>query len=413
MNYYSHMDGDSDQLTLVDLFCGAGGLSLGLQQAGLKPVYAADKWACAVETYRANLGEHVTEIELTESHALPDADVFAGGPPCQGFSSAGRRVAEDERNSLVRVYANLIATHRPRAFIFENVEGFLTTGTGSFLIDLLDPLIDAGYLIHLRKVNAANYGVPQHRKRTIAIGGLGWDPGFPLPTHAAHGAPGAHLTASYKPPTPSLREALASLPPASTKPHGHPYDHYYKPLEGDDLERAKLLGAGQRMRDLPEHLQHASYRKRASRRVKDGTPSEKRGGAPAGVRRLAADEPSKAITGAALRDFIHFAEDRPLTLRECARLQTFPDWFNFTGKAAERVQQIGNSVPVRLATAVGIHLVNGLKKAEAANVPGRLCSFRPTASGGMSPRLKAVCELVQARYHPEPVNGQGLIQWQT
>ena len=406
------MSSGSNNLTLVDLFCGAGGLSLGLQQAGLKPLFAADKWASAVETYRANLGDHAVETELADSTSLPDADVYAGGPPCQGFSSAGRRIAEDERNSLVRVYSNLIAEHRPRAFVFENVEGFLTTGTGRFLVDLLDPLIEAGYLIHLRKVNAANYGVPQHRKRTIAIGGLGWDPGFPSPTHAAHGAPGAHLTAQSKPLTPSLSEALESLPPASTDHPGDPQDHFFKPLEGDDLERARLLGPGQRMRDLPEHLQHASYRKRAFRRVKDGTLSEKRGGAPAGVRRLVAEEPSKAITGAALRDFIHYAEDRPLTLRECARLQTFPDWFHFTGSIADRVQQIGNSVPVRLAEAVGRHLVQGLQSADPADRPGRLCSFRPTASSGMSPRLKAVCELVQSRYQPEPINGQGAIQWQ-
>lgn len=362
------------------------------------PIFAADIWRPAVATYRANLGDHVQELALDESTPLPDADVYAGGPPCQGFSSAGRRVADDERNSLVRVYANLIASHRPRAFVFENVEGFLTTGRGRFLVDLLDPLIAAGYCIHVRKVNAANYGVPQHRKRIIAIGGLGCDPGFPAPTHRAYGAPGAHLSARVKPPTPTVRDAIADLPAPATEAPGDPHDHYCCSLQGDDLERARHLMPGQRMRDLPEHLQHESYRKRAFRRVCDGTPTEKRGGAPSGIRRLVGDEPSKAITGAALRDFIHYDQDRPLTLRECARIQSFPDDFVFTGSVADRVQQIGNSVPVGLATAIGRHLVEGLSQDRGAGLPGQLLSFVPTASEGMSPSLREVCDLVARRF---------------
>ena len=95
-------------------------------------------------------------------------------------------------------------------------------------------------------------------------------------------------------------------------------DHTFTPLEGADLQRAELLQPGQRMADLPEELWHDSYRKRAFRRVMDGTPTERRGGAPSGVRRLRSDEPSKAITGGSLRDFLHPNENRSLTIRECA-----------------------------------------------------------------------------------------------
>jgi len=387
------------QLTVADLFCGSGGLSLGLREAGFEPVLAVDCWTPAVDTYRANLGDHVSSESIDDSTAFPDTDVIAGGPPCQGFSSAGRREADDERNSLVKVYANLIARHRPRAFIFENVEGFLTTGRGQFVLDLLEPLVEAGYQIHLRKVNAANFGVPQHRKRVVAIGGLGWNPGFPGPTHRAFGAPGAHLTATRHPPTPTLADAIASLPPAAPQPPGDPLDHYARPLEGEDLERAKRLGEGQSMRNLPEHLWHESFRRRAFRRVMDGTPCDERGGAPAGVRRLIGAEPSKAITGGSLRDFLHPTENRPLTVREAARIQTYPDTFTFRGSQADRIQLIGNSVPPRLGRAIGAHLIGAMRSAKVpAHPEGRLLSFIPTLSDGKSPILQEVCEIVERRF---------------
>lgn len=386
-------------LTVTDLFCGAGGLSLGLREAGFEPIRAVDCWAPAVETYRANLGDHVSSESIDDSTLFEDSDVIAGGPPCQGFSSAGRREEDDERNSLVRVYANLIARHRPRAFIFENVEGFLTTGRGRFVLDLLEPLVEAGYQIHLRKINAANFGVPQHRKRVLALGGLGWNPGFPEPTHRAFGTPGAHLAASRRPPTPTLADALAGLPPAFSSPPGSPSDHFFRPLEGEDLARAKLLGPGQSMRDLPEHLWHDSYRRRAFRRVMDGMPTEKRGGAPAGVRRLLADEPSKAITGGSLRDFLHPTEDRSLTVREAARIQTYPDTFTFTGGQADRIQLIGNSVPPGLAKAIGEHLRRAMSNAQPdERAKGRLLSFVPTLSEGKSPALQETCEAVERRF---------------
>src|SRR5262249_1410791 len=143
------------------------------------------------------------------------ANVIVGGPPCQGFSSAGLRRPDDERNSLVRVFSRLVARAKPLAFMFENVEGFLTGSRGDFVVDLLEPLLSAGYRIHLRKVNAANFGIPQHRKRVVAIGGLGWDPTFPEPTHTAYGAPGAHLAAKRLPRGPSLADALKGLPRAT------------------------------------------------------------------------------------------------------------------------------------------------------------------------------------------------------
>ncbi|HLC43172.1 MAG TPA: DNA cytosine methyltransferase, partial [Methylomirabilota bacterium] len=147
-----------------------------------------------------------------------------------------------------------IVRHKPLAFVFENVEGFLTAEDGARVLDLLDPVIGAGYRVHLRKVNAANYGVPQHRKRVIVIGELGWDPSFPPPTHRAHGAPGADLVSGRLPLTPSLSDALRGLPEPSIGESDDPLDHSYTPLQGMDLKRAEALEPGQTMRYLPKEL---------------------------------------------------------------------------------------------------------------------------------------------------------------
>lgn len=392
------MDSSCATPTLVDLFCGAGGLSLGFQLAGFRLVHAIDNWKPAIDTYRANIGDHIVEGNIRAFTEIPESTVVTGGPPCQGFSSAGKRRGDDARNSLVTVFARLVARMKPRAFVFENVEGFLTGADGRFVLDLLAPVLEAGYRVHLRKINAANYGVPQHRKRVVAIGGLGWDPSFPQPTHSAHGAPGAHLAAKRLPPTPCLAESLADLPPPSDCEPSTPPDHVRKPLEGLDFARAELLKPGQTMRDLPEELWHDSYRRRAFRRVMDGIPTERRGGAPSGLRRLRADEPSKAITGGSLRDFLHPFEHRPLTNRECAHLQTFPSDFVFFGSKADRAQLIGNAVPPLLAQRIAELLLADLNTPQETKSGGTLLTFVPTLSNGMSPALESVVCEVRRRF---------------
>jgi DNA (cytosine-5)-methyltransferase 1 len=397
--------------TVVDLFCGAGGLTLGLHWAGFQTLAAFDNWGPAVQTFHLNLGPQACQAAIGDEIDLPRASLFVGGPPCQGFSSAGARRKDDQRNSLVAIYARIIARHKPAAFLFENVEGFLTHNHGHHVFELLDPLIDAGYRIHLRKINAANYGIPQLRKRVIAIGVLRRDFDFPAPTHRAHGAPGAHLAGQCLPLTPSLAECLAGLPNATNTGPSEALDHTYAPLEGLDLERAHRLQPGQIMRDLPENLWHQSYRRRAYRRVKDGLPTERRGGAPAGLRRLTPDAPSKAITSSAIRDFIHPYEDRPLTIRECARIQTFPDTFRFVGSKADRATLIGNAVPPKLAEVFGRSLVNTLQERSPDKEGGRLLSFVPTLSDGMSPVLHGVIREVERRFTVSTEAGEQLTLW--
>jgi DNA (cytosine-5)-methyltransferase 1 len=389
-------------LRVIDLFSGCGGLSLGFRRAGFNVTQAFDNWQPAVQTYRQNFDHPISQVDLREISDLDQTDVIVGGPPCQGFSSAGMRRGSDSRNTLVSTFSLLIAKVLPRAFVFENVEGFLTGEDGKFVFELLEPLVEAGYRIHLRKVNTANYGVPQHRKRVLAIGGLDWDPSFPEHTHSALGAPGAHLNNRYGLPyAPTLADAISDLPPAtvgSRSQNVSAFDHSCSALGPVDRERIKHLAPGQRMRDLPEELWHDSYKTRANRRVSDGTPSEKRGGAPSGIRRLRSDEPSKAITGAGTREFIHPTEDRTLTIRECARLQTFPDNFTFSGTNSEKIQQIGNAVPPMFALAIAKSLRSDLLHAKQVNGRGSLLSFHPTSSQGMSPILQKVWGKVEERF---------------
>ena len=152
------------------------------------------------------------------------------------------------------------------------------------------------------------------------------------------------------------------------------------------------------MKDLPERLWHETYRRRAYRRVMDGTPTERRGGAPAGLRRLIGDQPSKAITSGAISEFVHPTENRTLTLRECARLQTFPDEFQFAGTLSEKALLIGNAVPPRLAEMFGLHLQAAMRNSLGLEDEPGLKSFLVTNASAMSPALKQTVAAVEKRY---------------
>ena len=386
--------------TVVDLFAGAGGLSFGFRKAGFQTIWAADHNVAATETFKRNVDERVVCTAIKPQTDCPHAAVITGGPPCQGFSSAGMRRGGDARNTLVSVFAQVVARIRPEAFVFENVEGFMTSEKGRHVYDLLSPLIGAGYLIHLRKINAANFGIPQHRKRVVAIGGLGFEPTFPAPTHYAFGAPGTHHIARQCSRTLTIADAINSLPQPTTRAPGQPEDHYYTQIDTGRLSKLLLLKQGQTMRDLPEEEWHPSYRRRAYRRVQDGTPTERRGGAPSGMRRLRADQPSKAITAGASSEFVHPYEDRFLTLRECARLQTFPDTFAFYGTKAERALLIGNAVPPKLSEVIAKQLLQDLRTKKRHDIPGALVSFISGPSTAVSPALRRVTDMVNVHFHP-------------
>ncbi len=399
-----------------DLFAGAGGLSLGLEQAGFRCAFADDNWTPACQTFQSNF-PHVPLVQADASDldasSILDAAaskqsplLVTGGPPCQGFTSAGPRRVGDVRNNLVAEFSRLVVQLLPEWVLFENVEGFLTLDKGRFVLDLITPLVETGYWIRLRKINVANYGIPQLRKRVIVLARRFADPGFPEPTHYAFGAPGVdRIGANRLPRTATVRDAFLNLSTAA--PTDEPTDVETRPISEDELKRIRGLRQGGTMRDLPKELQHSSYSRRANRRVSDGTPTERRGGAPAGLRRLVADEPSKAITSAASRELIHPYEDRPITLRECARIQAFPDSFVFRGTRSARAIQIGNAVPPPFARILGTHILRSHHRSCDSTIAdhGQLVELTVSNSDGMSPALETLVDRVTARH---PAGGRQL-----
>ena len=324
---------------------------------------------------------------------------------------------EDPRNSLVRHYVRLLEGIKPKWFVMENVEGLLTNDGGLHVRDAVEAFLNAGYAVNLEKVYAQGYGVPQRRKRVLIVGNrIGHDFVFPNAVTLFSGS-------IFRKGEITFSTATSDLPPATTdagKPLAHigppknelqtylrgdaktVTDHFSTSLSEIQLERVRGLSPGQTMKDLPEHLQHESFRRRAFRRVMDGTPVERRGGAPSGLKRFFADEPSLTITSAATREFVHPTEDRLLTLRECARLQTFPDSFVFAGNAASRMQQIGNAIPPILARTMAEHISKeygfGVRYNGSVHPSLRFCLTR---SEGMSPALArtefVLTELVKSK----------------
>ena len=416
--------------SVVSLFSGAGGMSLGFTQAGFAPALSADVDADACATYARNLGGAIRNVDLSRPDPAFEAELrghrgaFAliGGPPCQGFSSAGGKRGDDERNRLIFNYFHIVDLLRPRWFLFENVEGLLTSDGGGSVVELVRRFVRSGYRVRLEKVNFASYGLPQARKRVLLVGNsLNLDFDLPPASHSFNA--GKHKVAGLLPVAPSFDEATGGLGPTGGAARGPtnygrasvrgPYEalmregndaggvtlHYAPPVSDGVRAIIHHLAPGQTMKDVPEALWHDSYRKRANRRVADGTPTERRGGAPSGVKRLRGDLNALTVTGAATREFIHPDEDRPLTLREAARLQSFPDRYQFEGGTASVAQQIGNAFPPLAADVLARHLATldaTVASPAAANSTGGLIGFRLTDALGMSPALARTHSLLVA-----------------
>lgn len=384
----------------ISLFAGAGGCSLGFKRAGYDVLLAIDNDQPSCETYVRNFPDaevrnlDVKQVDwsalLNEKKLAPgELDVLIGGPPCQGFSTAGKRFWDDPRNDLLKSYVYALDAIRPKWFMMENVEGLLTMNNGEYLLCAVEAFVRIGYQVRLEKVYSHEYGVPQRRKRVIIVGNsLGIDFHFPVPTTPISGA-------IFRDSRNTFDVAVSDLPPpiavasCGEASNSYPQGHHFIPQTGVNKQRIQSLLPGQTMKDLPEELQHDSFKRRAFRRVKDGTPSDKRGGAPSGLKRLIASEPSLTITSASTREFVHPTEDRCLTMRECARLQGFPDGFEFSGSAADQIQQIGNAIPPMLAEVFARHIRLNLGfESSDQKATGALLGFSLTKADAMSPSLR-------------------------
>lgn len=362
-------------LLAADLFSGAGGMSLGLQQAGMRVVFGADHDAEALETHRHHFGGLSVDWDLGDSDVVEEVgrllrvarvDVLAGGPPCQPFSKAGRsgmrhlvreglREPHDRRRDLWRSYLEVVRLAKPRAVIMENVPDMALDREMFILRSMVLTLEQLGYSVQERVVDTWRYGVPQFRQRLILVAVRGRSE-FTWPRET--------------PKKVTLGNAISDLPPvdggwrpkggaAGFKRYEHPktayqremrqnvpddefdkvFDHITRPVRPDDLAAFELLDSKTRYSELPVEL----------KRYRDDIFDDK-------YKRLDADDLSRTITAHIAKDgywYIHPEQNRTLTIREAARLQTFPDEFRFAGSPSAAFRQIGNAVPPRLGRAIG------------------------------------------------------------
>ena len=408
-------------------------MSLGFSQAGFKPIISADHNRDACATYEQNLGTKPFHTDLADPSqgfldaidGLQNPFFLIGGPPCQGFSSAGQKNAKDVRNRLIFSYLGLVDRLRPRWFLFENVEGLLTSNKGESVFLLAKKFIELGYRIRIEKINFASLGLPQGRKRVVILGNsMGLD--FHFPAALCSYNSGKHKYLNHLPQGPTLADAIFPLGDAEDSMDNegshvspvpsNPYDALMRQgtngkfrqhvTTKSDAQAAAIaaLKPGQTMKDLPEEYWHESFKRRAYRRVKDGTPTEKRGGAPSGLKRLKANLASLTITSAATREFIHPVFDRPLTYRECARLQSFPDTFEFIGNSQSIATQIGNAFPAIVARIFAEHIA-GIDASFRSNLStGRagLMDYKLTKAIAMSPALAKTDTLLGSLSEKQP-----------
>jgi DNA (cytosine-5)-methyltransferase 1 len=361
----------------VDLFCGAGGLSLGLQEAGFTVIAGVDSDPVALETHRANIGGLTSQQDLSEpqpfleflrARGVTHVDLVAGGPPCQPFSRAGAakirdlvrsgvRSEDDCRVSLWRSFLAVVKTLRPRAVMLENVPDMARWSDGAILVAILDELRRLGYFADARVLKTWEFGVPQHRARLFVVGTsrpYDWPRRRPRVTlRDAIGdlpriSPGQRdVRLAYKPPRTRSRfqvRARSSLPASDLRLI---HDHCSRDVRSDDARAYALLQPGQTYRDLPNHL----------RRYRADIFDDK-------YKRLSWDDVSRSITAHIAKDgywYIHPEQDRTLSIREAARIQTFPDRFRFAGHPSVQFRQVGNAVPPALARVVGQRLVASLR----------------------------------------------------
>ena len=379
--------------TAIDLFCGAGGLSLGLQDAGFSVLVGVDSDRACVQTHAANLRGLGLCADLSDptellahlsAWGIETVDLVAGGVPCQPFSRAGQsklrslvstgvRSEDDPRTHLWAAFLRVVAALRPRAVLLENVPDLASWDDGAVLIGLREGLCDLGYWTDARLVDAHRHGVPQHRARLFLVALRDHD-------RFTWSEPSSRYT---------VRDAIGDLPdvPGGQREEELPYsggpstelqrrlrrgvatdqrsvihDHITRAVRPDDAEAFALLRPGQTYDELPDHL----------RRYRSDIFHDK-------YKRLEWNELGRTITAHIAKDgywYIHPSQDRTLSIREAARLQTFPDWYRFSGHPSVRFRQIGNAVPPLLAEALGRSLRHALRGRRASARQRSTDSFR-------------------------------------
>lgn len=343
--------------TVVELFAGAGGLALGLEKAGFDEVglVELDKWACS--TLRKNRQSwNIIEndvIKVAESGIRNyidkdiEVDLLSGGYPCQAFSYAGHKMGlEDVRGTMFYYYAKILSQLMPKVFLAENVKGLVSHDNGKTLQTMIEVFTSIGYNVKWKVHNSVNYGVGQKRERIIIIGTRkdlpkGFDFMFPKEYE-------------YKV---LLKDALKDVPSSE----GAKYPEKKRKV-------LDLVPAGGCWVNLPEEIAKEYM----------GASYYSGGGKRGMARRISWDEPCLTLTCSPAQkqtERCHPDETRPFTTREYARIQSFPDEWKFEGSMSQVYKQIGNAVPVELAKAIGLSIVDFLNKVENVNEIGNLVAI--------------------------------------
>lgn len=352
---------------VISLFSGAMGLDIGLERAGLNVMIGQDFKPDCIETMKLNghkvLGGDIREINpetLLELTGLKAGEPFmiCGGPPCQPFSTAGKRLGiNDPRGSLFMDFIRMIDYIRPRFFVMENVKGIISAPLKHSTVDervkddpeqrlgtVLDVILSEFNILGYRTVygilDAVNYGVPQFRERFVLIGSRDNEDIFlPIPTHFQ-----MHQSPEYKWKT--VADAIKDL-------EDDPGE--YTLLSGDRKKYLLLVPEGGNWKDLPQEIIPVAM----------GGAYESGGGKVGFYRRLSYAQPSPTITTSPAQKatmLCHPIHDRPLSVKEYARIQQFPDEWKFTGTISSKYSQIGNAVPVGLAEAIGKAILSTANK---------------------------------------------------
>lgn len=336
-------------LNTISLFSGAGGLDLGLINAGFNVVFANDILKPAIENYRHNIGEiHAGDITKIDPADLPEADVVVGGFPCQPFSNAGNRLGtEDDRGNLYLEVLKMIESKKPKVVVMENVRGLLSMKNkdGSKLIDTIVYLLEntePGYKAHVKLLKASDYGVPQNRYRVFIVGirsDINVNYHFPEPT-------------TYNYDKLSVGSAIEGV-------EGLPNQDDVWELSPQSQNLIRFIPEGGSWKNIPyEELPDRM------KRIRDDM---KRYHSPNFYRRFARHEINGTITAAGTPEnsgIIHPVENRRYSVREIARIQSFPDDYEFVGDSVSSMYKvIGNAVPPKLAEVIGKSIVDQLADA--------------------------------------------------
>jgi DNA (cytosine-5)-methyltransferase 1 len=344
--------------TLIDLFAGCGGMSRGFQDSGrFRSTFAVESDADAAETYELNFGDHVARSPIEDVAVFGSADVIIGGPPCQGFSPLNRDTVGFERRGLWREYLRALEQAQPRAFVMENVPELLRSEEYAEFRRRAEGL---GFEVEGRILNAADYGVPQRRRRAIAIGVRAESIPWPTATHA-EAAAGA---AEGREPWVTFRQAVAGLP---LRPNGKAWHRRRNPRP-ESVRRYKAVprDGGDRFA-MQRNLDRAGLGHLVPRCWR-----EKPTGTTDVFGRLWWDRPAFTIRTEFYKPekgrYLHPSAHRPITLREAARCMSFPDDFVFPEHQAMTsvARQIGNAVPPLLAQRIAESLAVAFDRAGAA-----------------------------------------------